>query len=317
MIGSIILELYFSGRLRSGIPISEGSYDGVKKEKKKVNGLNVKCMRSLMLVVLCLLCLVGTCLANDKKENWVLFYSTINNNTFWIDTNSLKVVEYNGRKYLETRLKSKEEAEEFYLYFSRTITKTTAEWHLLYDIIQGKEIALEYYNKSDNRKITTDISEITNGRNINELEEREMEWIASNYPSLVDEIMSYNHDKSLRSPLGDTECTIKRNTTGVGGAYMIQSEDGLMGLTFDYKPESNMFLMYNLNESSPYSSMKFNGWNEFKRNSTDMYDSYNGEYVRSEKDNSFKQKDNEGHQIFNWETNSLLVFLRTKAWKYI
>ena len=246
-----------------------------------------------------------------------MVYSNINNNTFFVDTNSLKVVEYNGRKYLETRLKRKEEGEEFYLYFSRTITKTTAEWHQLFDISQGKQISLDYYNKSTDSKGTNDISAITNGRNITEIDERELEWIARNYPSLVDEIMSYNHDKSLRSPLGDTECTIKRNTTGVGGAYMIQSEDGLMGLTFDYKPESNMFLMYNLNESSPYSSMKFNGWNEFKRNSTDMYDSYNGEYVRSEKDNSFKQKDNEGHQIFNWETNSLLVFLRTKAWKYI
>ena len=313
----MILELYFSGRLGSGLPISEGSYDGVKKEKKKVNGLNVKCMRSLMLVVLCLLCLVGTCLANDKKDNWVFYYSSINNNTFFVDTNSLKVVEYNGRKYLETRSKRKEEGEEFYLYFSRTITKTTAEWHQLFDISQGKQITLDYYDKSDNSKGTNDITAITNGRNITEIDERELEWIASNYPPLVDEIMSYNHDKSLRSPLGKTECIIKKNTTGVGGAYMIQSDDGLMGLTFDYKPESNMFLMYDLNESSPYSSMKFNGWNEFKRNSTDMYDSYNGEYVRSEKDNLFKQKDNEGYRIFSWETNSLLVFLRTKAWKYL
>ena len=98
---------------------------------------------------------------------------------------------------------------------------------------------------------------------------------------------------------------------------MIQSEDGLMGLTFDYKPESNMFMMYNLNEPTPYSSMKFEGWNKFKRNSTDMYDSFNGEYKRFNKDNTFKKSENDATQIFGWETNALLTFLRTKAWKYI
>ena len=279
--------------------------------------LKIKWMRSLVLSVLCLLCLFGTCLANDKNENWVNVYNSTGTNTFWLDTNSLKVVEYNGRKYLETRLKRKEEGEEFYVYFTRTVTKTTAEWHQLFDIGQGKQISLDYYNKSTGNKGTNDISAITNGNNITEIDERELEWITSNYPSLVEEIMSYNHDKSLRSPLGETECIVTRNTTGVGGAYIIQSEDGLTGLSFDYKPESNMFMMYNLNEESPYSSMKFNGWTKFKRNSTDMYDSWNGEYVRYVKDNLFKKTDNEGLHIFSWETNALLTFLRTKAWKYI
>ena len=272
-----------------------------------------------MLSVLCMVCLFGTCLADDNNENWVQYYYNGNNDYYFVDTNSIKTTLYNGRKYLDVKTKRKEEGEEFYIYFARTVSKTNAEWHEVLDIGNSRGVNLEYFNKyADPKKGSNDISKVENGWNIAaDRDEHLLEWVTSNYPSLIDEIMAYNHYNSLRSPLGETECVIKRNTTGVGGAYMIQSEDGLMGLTFDYKPESNMFMMYNLNEPTPYSSMKFEGWNKFKRNSTDMYDSFNGEYKRFNKDNTFKKSENDATQIFGWETNALLTFLRTKAWKYI
>ena len=87
-----------------------------------------------MLSVLCMVCLFGTCLADDNNENWVQYYYNGNNDYYFVDTNSIKTTLYNGRKYLDVKTKRKEEGEEFYIYFARTVSKTNAEWHEVLDI---------------------------------------------------------------------------------------------------------------------------------------------------------------------------------------
>ena len=279
--------------------------------------------RIVLLCLACVLCMQGLCLAEeeeDKKENWVEYFAQNDSNIFYVDTNSIKMREYNGRKYVEATLRRKEKYFESIPFVGGFWNqKTTGKWHDIYDIGQGKVIDLEWEDKRRNpSKGTMDISSIPNGMIFEDPEKRLLEWVASNYPALIDEIMQYNHDTVFRYTTEGVNYTVSRNTDGIGGTYKIQSEDGLMGVAFDYNPNTNTFLMYNLDEEKPYSSQKYTSLATMARNSTDPYDDWNGNYTRNS-DGVFVHYITENNQrhIFHWETDGLLTFLRLHGYKYL
>lgn len=277
-----------------------------------------KWLWSIMICVFCVVCLLGNCGAAAKNENWVSFIR-FGDTTYSVDADSLKTTEYNGRKYLDARIKCQTVWDK--VVYKRVTTD--GEWHALYDI--GKSEAT--YIKDDKKKAKHSgfmiysqgkriVVPITNYREtIDSKGKRLVEWVASNHPEIIDEIMEFNQDKSLYYSAESAVFMVTRNTSGVGGKYLLQSEDGLMGITFDYKPESNLLLLYNLNEAKPYSSQKYISWNRMKRNSTDMHDQWNGEFIYDGK--QFAHTENKGNYIFAWETDGLQTFLRTRAWKHL
>ncbi|SHK26304.1 hypothetical protein SAMN05216582_101104 [Selenomonas ruminantium] len=272
-----------------------------------------KWLWSVMVCVLCVACLFGNCGAAEKNENWVKMTWTPKLE-FFLDASAIKATEYNGRKYLDIKTKA--------VVFKNN--KTIAEWHVLIDIAQGKVATLKFKKRHEEANSCDVSTAMSNLRDIDYIDERILERITSVCPAVVDDIMAYNHDSSLRSPIGNAVFFITRNTSGVGGAYQMLSEDGLMGITFDYKPESNLLVLYDLNEATPYSSQRyydtpkfFVPWDHMKRNSADMHDAWNGEYERNWGTDVFEKVDNQGTSIFKWETDALLTFLRTRAWKHL
>lgn len=270
-------------------------------------------MKTLTLCLLCIMCLCTTCLAAGKNENWAKCFSLDDYTIFYADTNSIKAIEYDGRKYLEIRFKRK--APDIQSFTWKYIERTTGDWHLVFDIERCVGVTLEGYNKFYNpQRWTGNISNIKNGWNCGEVEERILEWVSSNYPSLIDEIMQYNHDNKILSPMSSqATMTISRNTSGVGGKYKMISEDGLLGITFDYNPDTNIILLYNKDESTPYSSQKYKSWTEMIRNSQND-DIFNGTYNRNSK-GQFLKVNEKNVNIYDWTTYGLLTFLRTRAWK--
>lgn len=255
---------------------------------------------------------VGELYGGRKKENWVE-YARETRDVFPVETNSLHATEYNGRKYLDMRSKTVNFNSE----------KTLFEFHQLIDIAQGR-IATLYCKERNKKPYQADVATaIANAHlDVNDIVENILENVARYNPGIVDEIMSYNHDNSLRSPIGGVAYYITRNTSGVGGAYKLLSEDGLNGLTFDYRPESNLFVLYNLNESTPYSSQRYSHGkimpNDYMvRNSTDMDDKWNGNYQRNYGTRVFEKVGDTGYTIYKWETDALLTFLRTRAWLHL
>ncbi|WP_276839061.1 hypothetical protein [Anaerovibrio lipolyticus] len=272
-----------------------------------------KWLYGVVVWVLCMTCLLGSCVAAEQKENWVE-YARGTRDVFHVDTNSLHATEYNGRKYLDMRSKM----------VNFNSKKTLFEWHQLIDIAQGKMATL-YFKQRNKKPYQADVATaltVNSHDDVDDIVENILENVARYNPELVDEIMSYNHDTSLRSPIGGVAYYITRNTSGVGGAYKLLSEDGLNGLTFDYRPESNLFVLYNLNESTPYSSQRYSHGkimpNDYMvRNSTDMHDKWNGNYQRNYGTRVFEKVGDTGYTIYKWETDALLTFLRTRAWLHL
>ena len=98
-----------------------------------------KWLYGVVVWVLCMTCLFGSCVAAEQKENWVE-YARGTRDVFHVDTNSLHATEYNGRKYLDMRSKM----------VNFNSKKTLFEWHQLIDIAQGKMTTL--YFKQRNKK---------------------------------------------------------------------------------------------------------------------------------------------------------------------
>ena len=71
--------------------------------------------RIFLLCMACMICMSGLCLAKEEeeKENWVQYYYKDSNNILYVDTNSIKVREYEGRKYLDVKVRAKGEQEEW------------------------------------------------------------------------------------------------------------------------------------------------------------------------------------------------------------
>lgn len=172
--------------------------------------------RIFLLCMACMICMSGLCLAkeDEEKENWVRYYYKDSNNIFYVDTNSIKVREYEGRKYLDVKVRAKGEQEEWYYIVTRTVEVTYAKWHKVFDIENRKVLNLEWDNKySTPKKGTRDISELgERGWDLHKylFDEQLVSWVEQNYPSVINEIRA--HNQSL--PGAKTDVTGAANATG-------------------------------------------------------------------------------------------------------
>lgn len=152
-----------------------------------------------LLYMVCMLCMCGLCAAEEeeKKENLVECYVMDDYNIFYVDTNSIKAREYNGRKYLELFARRKETYFESIPFLGGFWNKrTTAKWHLLYDIAQDKAIALEWEDNSKKpKKGTNDISAIENSTGMSNSDRQIVAWVSNHYPSIIQEINTANGGK--------------------------------------------------------------------------------------------------------------------------
>lgn len=178
--------------------------------------------RIFLLCMACMICLQGLCLADDEKENWVEYYRETEQpwNIYYVDTNSIKALDYNGRKYLEANVRRKEETYEYIWVVVRQIEVTNAKWHKVFDIENQKVLNLEFDNKYANpKKGKYDISELgEKGWDLHKylFEERLEKWIEQNYPAVINKIRTHNQSLPGAKPA-------KPVNTGATGAPNVPS----------------------------------------------------------------------------------------------
>lgn len=169
--------------------------------------------RIFLLCIACLVCMGGVCLAKEDDGNWVQYYYHDDINIFYVDTDSIKTCEYEGRKYLEAKIKRKKTQVEDYVVFGRMVEVTGAEFHILFDVENRKAMYLEWYNeaaKSGRKKGKRDISLIKNGGESIEGHpgpEKLLPWIEQNYPSIINEIRTFNQSVPQSAPGANTGAT--------------------------------------------------------------------------------------------------------------
>lgn len=139
-----------------------------------------------LLCVALIVCMQGLCLAADG--NWVRYYQDANE-IYYVDTNSIKTLEYKGRKYLEVKGRTEEKRGEDYVVW--------AKWHLLFDVENQKVCPLKFENKKTNSIDGIDISQMhvygnTCPTDFIAYTFQLMEWVERNYPSVIDEIRTFN-----------------------------------------------------------------------------------------------------------------------------
>ena len=78
----------------------------------------------------------GLCLAGNG--NWVRYFQD-SNNIYYVNTNSIKVLEYRGRKYLEVKAKAEEGEVKGHVIWDK--------YHFLFDVENQKFIILKVENK--------------------------------------------------------------------------------------------------------------------------------------------------------------------------
>lgn len=164
-------------------------------------------VKVFLLCMACTLCLYGNCAAEDEKENWVQFYYKSDYDIFYVDTNSIRVREYEGRKYLDVHVRRREKRVEQLILVNRWIEVKNAEWHIVYDITNGKNVVLEAWNKYNNpQKWTNDISTIHSGNEPDDIDDKLLLYVNQNYPSIINEIRIANGNNISTQPArGTTE----------------------------------------------------------------------------------------------------------------
>lgn len=173
-----------------------------------------------MIIVLCMACMIcmsGLCMAKfikDDDGNWVEFYREDEKpwNIYFVDTNAIKVCEYEGKKYLDVSIRRKENTVENYVYYIHQTEVTNAKFHRLLDIENRKKHNIEWQNKyAKQKRGTADISEIKNGKSFTPWDEKLVTWVEQNYPAVINEIRTFNHSGQSA---GTTNVTGAANATG-------------------------------------------------------------------------------------------------------
>ena len=200
--------------------------------------------RIFLLCVALIVCMQGLCLAYVSEETWMEFWEG-NWTRFdleaayppYLDMDSVKAREYNGRKYLELMLVAQYYQDPF------------CRFHMLLDIEHQKEVRLgqwalvitndkvadkrkyKYYSQDTSyyadipklqdwtmereRQLSSkDISAITEARSENwtrGIEKEAIQWVEQNRPDVIDEIRTFNHSGQSA---GTTNVTGAANATG-------------------------------------------------------------------------------------------------------
>ncbi len=172
--------------------------------------------RFLLLCAACLICMQGLCLAGNG--NWVEFYRTGNSSeVYYVNSDSAKVIEWNGRKYLEARIVQKINAlpgnvqEEITVAFDIDNRKCV-ELQIIHND-RGYRMELERHN----------ISEIAgNGSMMDTWHFEFLDWSEHNLPSLINEIHAFNHSASG----ANTDVTGPRSSTPIDPAPGVGKQPG-------------------------------------------------------------------------------------------
>lgn len=153
--------------------------------------------RIFVLCIACMICMSGLCLAYVPEEgNWARYWLE-SSAPYYLDVDSVKVTEYNGRKYLE------------YITVYTDYHGTSRE-HFLLDIEKGnkKRLCLGLWNLviqndklvSERRVCTNDISDITNTDRalygdgwLTGAPDSAIQWVEQNRPDIINEIHTFNH----------------------------------------------------------------------------------------------------------------------------
>ncbi len=155
--------------------------------------------RIIVLCMACMICMSGLCMAKfikDDDGNWVEFYREDEKpwNIYFVDTNAIKVCEYEGKKYLDVSIRRKENTVENYVYYIHQTEVTNAKFHRLLDLENRKKHNIEWQNKyAKQKRGTADISEIKNGKSFTPWDEKLVTWVEQNYPAVINEIRTFNH----------------------------------------------------------------------------------------------------------------------------
>lgn len=155
--------------------------------------------RIIVLCMACMICMSGLCMAKfikDDDGNWVEFYREDEKpwNIYYVDTNAIKVCEYEGKKYLDVSIRRKENTVENYVYYIHQTEVTNAKFHRLLDLENRKKHNIEWQNKyAKQKRGTADISEIKNGKSFTPWDEKLVTWVEQNYPAVINEIRTFNH----------------------------------------------------------------------------------------------------------------------------
>lgn len=176
--------------------------------------------RIIVLCMACMICMSGLCMAKfikDDDGNWVEFYREDEKpwNIYYVDTNAIKVCEYEGKKYLDVSIRRKENTVENYVYYIHQTEVTNAKFHRLLDLENRKKHNIEWQNKyAKQKRGTADISEIKNGKSFTPWDEKLVTWVEQNYPAVINEIRTFNQSGQPATPTPNTNVMGAAKATG-------------------------------------------------------------------------------------------------------
>lgn len=158
--------------------------------------------KTLALVMLLLSLATGLCAA--KSDNLTLMWEEAipNSNVYgekykyYIDESKTKIMDYNGRKYLQVYWQRNKLFMEQVWFVLTWREAEKAHYTEIFDVGKRKAFILEYLNKDYNpKKGNYDISTIKqNSFDYGDSEQKVMQWISQNRPSLLEEINKANGD---------------------------------------------------------------------------------------------------------------------------
>lgn len=171
-------------------------------------------LKVFLLCMACMICMGGLCMAGN--ENWVQYLKNAKG-SHYVDTNSITTREYEGRKYLDLKVKWGEPA---------------IIWHTLVDVEKRKFFVLEIRTNYKGPKWSSqDISKITqNSSSVLKYEfiETLLIWVEQNYPAVINEIREHNKT-APPLPAGTMDVSGPRRSTAIDPAPGIDRQPGFEG----------------------------------------------------------------------------------------
>ena len=146
----------------------------------------------------------GLCAAKDDNMTLMWEEAIPNSNVYgekykyYIDESKTKIIDYNGRKYLQVYWQRNKLFMEQVWFVLTWREAEKAHFTEVFDVGKRKAFVLEYLNKDYNpKKGNYDISTMNqNSIDYGDFEQKVMQWVSQNRPSLLEEINKANGDTS-------------------------------------------------------------------------------------------------------------------------
>lgn len=163
--------------------------------------------KTLALVMMLFALATGLCAAKDDG-NWVQYYKENDQNVFFVNEDFVKVLEFDGRKYLELAIKCKGTKWESYIFVARPVLVTLYQQNQLLDVETGKYMM---FDSSKDTKPNLDLF-AKSGKGVNQGRGQALlRWVEQKYPSMVSELREHNKNHPLPNEPSNTG-------TAAGGA---------------------------------------------------------------------------------------------------